>query len=87
MPVFSFEGEAEVFLRLGVPEGEGWRVSESTCGELTSLLCGPCRKVTHVSLDPVPGMVEFVSLSRERFIEVILSEGPPPPVEMVGIAS
>jgi hypothetical protein len=35
----------------------------------------------------VPGMVEFVSMSRERFMEVLLSEVTPPPVEMVGAAS
>jgi hypothetical protein len=58
-----------------------------TRGELASVLYGSCREVTHVSLDPVPGMVEYVSLSRERFIEVLLSEGTPSPVEMVGVAS
>jgi hypothetical protein len=87
LPVFTFEEEAEMFFRLGVLEKEGWRLGEITREELASVLYGPCRKVTHVSLDPVPGMVEFVSLSRERFIEVLLSEGTPPPVEMVGVAS
>jgi hypothetical protein len=54
--------------------------------ENASLECG-VREVTHVYLDPVPGMVEFLSLSREHFIEVLLSEVTPPPVEIVGVAS
>ena len=87
LPVFTFEEEAEMFFRLGVPQNNGWRLKEITLGELASVLYGPCRKVTHVSLDPVPGMVEFVSLSRERFIKVLQSEVTPPPVEMVAVAS
>jgi hypothetical protein len=87
LPVFTFEEEAEMFFRLGVPQNDGWRLKEITREELASVLYGSCRKVTHVSLDPVPGMVEYVSLSRERFIEVLLSEGTPSPVEMAGVAS
>ena len=85
LPVFSFREEAEMFLGLG-HDADGWQVKETTCGELASVLYGPCREVTSVSLDPVLGMVEFVSLSRERFIEVLLGEATPPPVEMVGVA-
>ena len=92
MPVFSFEEEAEMFLRLGLPEGEGWRVRESTCGELTSVLHAPCRDIRHVALDPMPetvgeGTVGFASLEREHFKQVLLSEFTPPSVEMVGEAS
>jgi hypothetical protein len=87
LPVFTFEEEAEMFFRLGVPQNDGWRLKEITREELASVLYGSCREVTHVSLDPVPGMVEFVSLSRERFIDVILSEVAPPPIEIVGVAS
>jgi hypothetical protein len=87
LPIFTFEEEAEMFLRLGVPEKEGWQLREITRGELASVLYGPCKGVTHVSLDPLPGIVELVSLSRERFVEVLLSEVTPPPVEMVGTAS
>lgn len=86
LPVFSFKEEAEMFLGLGHAT-DSWRVRETTCGELASVLYGPCREVTHVSLDPVPGMVELVSLSRERFIDVLLCEVTPPPVEAVGAAS
>ncbi len=48
---------------------------------------GPCRDVRHVALDPLPEVLELVSMSRERFIEVLLSEATPPTVEMVGAAS
>ena len=87
LPVFTFEEEAQLFFRLGVPAKDGWPLTQTTCGEMISVLYGPCREVTHVSLDPVPGIVEYLSLSRERFIEVLLSEVTPPPVEMVGVAS
>ena len=86
LPVFSFREEAEMFLGLGYA-ADGWQLRETTCGELVSVLYGPCREVTHVSLDPVPGMVEFVSLSRERFIEVLLSDLTPPAGETIGVAS
>ena len=37
LPIFSFEEEAEMFLRLGKTEG-GWRARETMIGELVSLL-------------------------------------------------
>jgi len=89
LPVFSFEEEAEMFLRLGLLEKEGWRVRETTCGELTSVLYGMCRDVTHVSLDPLPGMVELVSLSRKTFVRTLLARDltPPPTLDTAGAAS
>ena len=94
MPVFSFKEEAEMFLRLGVSE-KGWRVRESTCGELASVLYGPCRDVGHVSLDPLPEIVcgrtvGLVSLSRRDFVEALLPSTPIPSVEepcLAGVAS
>ena len=77
LPVFSFEEEAEMFLRFaGV--GDDWRVRESGAGELVSVLYGPCAGVGKVALDPLPEMmadwaVEFVSLDRGRFIERIMA--------------
>lgn len=53
LPVFSFEEEAETFLRLG-ETGTGWRARETTAGEFTSLLHGPCAGVEKVALDPLP---------------------------------
>ncbi len=78
LPVFSFREEADMFLGLG-HAGSGWQVRETTYGELVSVLYGPCREVTHVSLDPVPGLVELVSLSRSAFIRVLLEREPKVP--------
>ena len=77
LPIFSYEQEAELFLGFQAAES-GWRVRESTAGELISLLCGPCASATEVSLDPLPEMVAegalgLVSLSRERFVNLLLS--------------
>jgi hypothetical protein len=52
LPVFSFEEEAETFLRLG-ETGTGWRARETTAGELISLLHGPYAGVKRVALDPL----------------------------------
>ena len=71
LPVFSFREEAQMFLGLGYC-GDGWQVRETTCGEPISVLYGPCREVGHVALDPVPGMVELVSLSRKAFVGALL---------------
>lgn len=92
LPVFSFGGEADMFLRLGLPESEGWQVRESTCGELASVLYAPCRNIGHVALDPLPetvgeGAVGFASLGRKHFIQVLLGEYTPPTLEMVAVAS
>jgi len=72
LPVFSFREEAEVFLHLR-DAGDGWQTRETTYGELTSVLSGPCRDVEHVSLGPVPEIVEPVGLSREAFVEALLT--------------
>jgi hypothetical protein len=87
LPVFSFREEAEMFLGLGHDDADGWRVKETASGELISVLYGPCRGVTHVSLDPVPGLIELVSLSRAHFIRALLSDLTPPTAETVGVAS
>ena len=82
LPVFSHEEEAEMFLRLGPVVFDGWQVRESTAGELISVLYGPCAGVERVALDPLPEMVVgrtvgLVSLSRERFVELVLSRERP----------
>jgi hypothetical protein len=53
LPVFSFEEEAETFLRLREMETD-WRARETTGGELISLLDEPCASVKRVTLDPLP---------------------------------
>ena len=72
LPVFSGEGEAEMFLWIAGAFEDGWSVRETSAGELVSFLCGPCAGVRQVALDPSPEMtaetIGLVSLSRERFV-------------------
>ena len=82
LPVFSHKEEAEMFLRLWEVGFGGWQARESTAGELVSLLYGPCAGVECVALDPLPEMVlartvGLVSLSRERFVDLVLSRTRP----------
>ena len=85
LPVFSFEEEAQMFLRLGDYEGDdaddGWRARESCAGELVSVLLGPCADVEGVALDPLPQMLEdgtigLVWVGRRRFLgQLMTSKG------------
>ena len=89
LPVFSFREEVEAFLHLKGAAGDGWRVRETTCGELISILYGPCRDVEDISLDPLPERVELMSLSRKAFVEALLGSDTSPAVEephMLGVA-
>ncbi len=76
LPVFSFEEEAEMFLRLEALE-EGWWTRETTAGELISLLYGPCAGVRRIALDPLPAvcggeaMLDLVSLERKDFAQTL----------------
>jgi hypothetical protein len=76
LPVFSGEGEAEMFVWLGGAFEDGWRVRASSAGELVSILYGPCAGVGRVALDPSPEMtaekILLVSLSRGRFVSWII---------------
>ncbi len=81
LPVFSFEEEAEAFLRLWAP-GTGWRARQTAAGELVSVLYGPCADVKKVALDPLPVtggemMIDLVSLGRERFLRSLMGEREP----------
>ena len=78
LPVFSFEEEAGMFIRLGT-WGTGWRARETTAGELFSVLLEPCAGVEGVVLDPVPEieaevMVALVGVEREDFMSCIRDE-------------
>jgi hypothetical protein len=42
LPVFSGDGEAEMFVWLEGAFEDGWRVRETSAGELVSILYGPC---------------------------------------------
>ncbi len=81
LPVFSFEEEAEMFVRLGGYDGGGWRARESSAGELVSVLCGPCKDVRGVALDPLSemlkdGTVGLVSVERGCFLgQIFAREG------------
>ena len=82
LPVFSFEEEAEMFLWLR-RSGTGWRVRQTTSGELVSMLYGPCVDVEKVALDPPPleitgeAILDLVSLNREDFVRTLLHQGGP----------
>ena len=71
LPVFSDESEAEMFVWLEGAFEDGWRVRETSAGELVSTLYGPCAGVGRVALDPSPGIasdtISLISVSRERF--------------------
>ena len=78
LPVFSFEEEAQMFLRLGGYEGGGWQARESCAGELVSVLLGPCLDAKGVALDPLPEMLEdrtlgLVGVGRRRFLGQLLA--------------
>ena len=78
LPVFSFEEEAEMFLGFEAL-GRGWRVRETTGGELISVLYGLCTSVRRVALDPLPAgvggeaLVGLLSLEREDFARSLAS--------------
>jgi hypothetical protein len=76
LPVFSGEGEAEMFVWLRGAFEDDWRVRETSAGELVSILYGPCASVGSVTLDPSPEMaaetIRQVSVRRERFVSWIV---------------
>lgn len=78
LPVFSYEEEAEAFLRLQEP-GKGWRARETTVGELVSLLYGHYKSIEKVVLDPLPVavdswvVVDLTGLGRENFLRNLLA--------------
>jgi hypothetical protein len=75
LPVFTFEEEADLYLRRGIPGS--WQVRRTEAGELLSLLYCLYNKVELVALDPASEaetevMDRLVSLERERFVDVFL---------------
>ena len=82
LALFGHEEEAEIFLRsLGAGGSSGdWWVRESRCGEVASVLCGPCANAQRVTLDPPPAMpggwmVEIASVDRGAFLAYLLARG------------
>ena len=85
LPVFSGEGEAEMFVWFGGAFQDGWRIRETSTGELVSILCGPCASVRSVALDPSPGMAKaeimgLVIVARKRFLDRLVAPGRRTPV-------
>ncbi len=81
LAVFGFEEEAEMFLHLRrAALEEGWRVRQTTAGELVSVLYGPCSNAKKVVLDPLPGVVggeeliSFLSMRRNDYLRILLGE-------------
>jgi hypothetical protein len=75
LPVFSFEEEANVYLRHGIRGS--WQLRQTQAGELVSLLYSLCGKVDLVALDPISDaetevMNRLVSLERARFVDLLL---------------
>jgi len=83
LPVFSGEGEAEMFVWLGGTFEDGWRATKTSARELGSILCGPGASVKRVALDPLPGMICLVSVARERFLDRIVPPGKSTSVDAV----
>ena len=82
LPVFSWADEAELFLGLSGLGGDGWRIAESTAGNLASVLAEDSYAgVGFVALDPFPemanvalgAMIALVSLSRPSFLNHLLT--------------
>ena len=71
LPVFSFEAEALLFLRLCGFSG-GWHASKCGIADLASVLSDACSGIRRVALDPIPEIGphrphDLISLSREEF--------------------
>jgi hypothetical protein len=86
LPVFSFEEEAKMFLKLETSCG-GWRVRVTTVGELVSVLFGPCAGVGRVVLDPLPdpfaeALMNLEGMGRETFMATHLDMQQPPVVRV-----
>jgi hypothetical protein len=78
LPIFSFQEEGELFLRLESTEANWWP-RETTTGELVSLLLGLCARVDKVALDPLPDLggreiLGLVSTGRRYFLRHLLGE-------------
>jgi hypothetical protein len=76
LPVFSFEEEALLFLRLCGFGGGGASVSKSGAADLASVLADACPDARRVALDPVPeigrcGPHDLVSLPRKEFVRLL----------------
>lgn len=81
--VFSFEEEAEMFLDLRLAASEdGWKVRQTSAGELVSILHGPCSGTKRIVLDPVPeiggaALADLLSMPQKEFLRLLLRKDEP----------
>jgi hypothetical protein len=78
LPVFSGEGEAEMYLWCEGACECGWETYRSTSREVMSMLDGPCSDAGAVALDPSPNFIDgrpasLINLDRSRFVEWMVS--------------
>ena len=88
--VFGFKEEAEMFLHFrGAALEDGWRVRQTSVGELVSVLYGPCSDANKVALDPTPAVGrnelvdELPSMHRKDFLQFLLGEDEPSNLHLV----
>jgi hypothetical protein len=92
LPVFSYSEEAEAFLEAlrqdgptrgkfhATPANSGWRIRETSRGELVSLLYGTYAGVRGILFDPSPEIdtemaEDLVGVDRESFVDRLLGRG------------
>ena len=89
LAVFSCEEEAQMFLDLRLAASkDGWRVRQTSVGELVSVLYGPCSDTKKVVLDPVlevgrEELARLLSMHRNDFLELLLREEVPSNLHLV----
>ena len=87
--VFSCEEEAELFLDLHLAASkDGWRVRQTSVGELVSILYGSCSDTKKVVLDPIPdiggeALADLLSMHRNDFLRLLLGEEAPSNLHLV----
>ena len=80
LPVFSFEEEAALFLRLEELSEEVWSTRATTARKLASMLMESCKSIGQVAFDPLPRALGRVtsdpaSVERESFVERLTGIG------------
>jgi hypothetical protein len=89
MVIFSFQEEAEMFLDLRLAASkDGWKVRQTSAGELVSILYGPCSGTEQVVLDPMPeiggeALVDLLNMPRNDFLRFLLGEEVPSNLHLV----
>jgi hypothetical protein len=81
LAVFSFEEEAQMYLRLRPGGVEEWRAQRTSAGELISVLCEPCTQAKWVVLDPIPEpggelLAGLLSMNRADFLQTLVRKDP-----------